>query len=178
MSVNDKDIALAHDSDSLQWLATQGYNNHTYEFSWKGEDYIVKEMKMHAMDYRRLGYSPTKVAAAYNIAQNIAKKYFGDNLVESNYLVALSRDGEPTVVTVQPKIEGEALFQVVGRGEMSKFEAEKIVDDYHKKWEEMKADSRWFKLPKEVRSWFTISDFDAPGNIIATPDKRYIIVDF
>lgn len=180
MSVDDREVPLAHLPESLLKLPYQGNQSVSFEFEWSGRKFVMKELKHNNEDYRVLGSDPVEVARASNEFYRLIKKHFGDRVVDTSYLVARDRAGVPTVVAVQPKIEGKNLQDVVneGDGHVAVAMGNKLLE-FEKTLEEVIADPDWKKLPERAQEYFSYSARELNhDNVIQTPDGRYVLIDF
>lgn len=177
MSIHNKDLAFSHLPGSLSEFPSAATNNVLYRFESGGTRYIMKELKPDSQ-YWRLGSNATEVAGAMNIAYKIVKKHYGDKFPDTSYIVMNSREGKPTVVTLQREIKGKSLWQEVQDGDGDDaVRCNHIVNQFDDIWKEsVFYDHDWRTLSEEKKSFFT-SDISLK-QIVHTPDNKYVLVDF
>lgn len=159
---------VAHLPESFQLLPRQGKQNVTYEFRWREKDWVLKQLRQKSSDYDALGDDPSEAAATLNRFYRIVKRHFGERVVDTWYLVAKDQSGKPTVVSIQPKVEGETLL-----------ENEK-VGEFEKIWTKVLKDQDWVSFSPKARKYLQDHDIKQENIVsVSKPEgQQYILVDF
>lgn len=181
MSVDDREIPIAHLPKSVKLLPRQGNQSISHEFEEGGKKYVYKELRHDNEDYKVLGSDPKEVARISNVFYLLLKKHFGDEVVSTNYIVSTDREGKLTVVAIQPKVEGDSLLKIVDGGDGNDAVVmNQVVEMFEQRLGNVFEDPEYKeKLPKEAQEYFLHSAQEIKlDNIIKTPANNYVMVDF
>ncbi len=150
-----------------------------YHFLWGGKpSYILKEIKPDSQPFKKLGKKAEEVAAGMQAVYDLAKKYFGDELVPMSFIPGKNDAGEESVLVIHPEIVGPTLEELAQtEGEATQFERFLTLDSFQRTWEEMKRDRDWKKLPRHVRHYFSACDIFGTG-VVKTENGELRIIDF
>lgn len=176
--MNSEGLPFSVTEGSLRRLGTSGINSEVYEFCCNGRWLVIKEAKRGAQIYQAVGDNPDKAAGQLKRLYELAKKHFGERLAETMFIVVKNRKGVATVVSIQAKVEGRALVDVIkeGDGEVALAMCA-VVEEFGALWEKITQDRNWKKLPKKVRTLYRKDDMH-DENIFLTTNGKYIVVDF
>ncbi len=176
--VDNKDIPIYQDPGSFHKSPLVGTNNVLYEFSSNGRPYLIKELRKESQEFRVLGHNPVKIAEYLNRAYRILKRNYKDAIVQTSYVVMNDRQGRPTVVTVQPKLEGRSLTEIVMGGDgNTAVRCTRIIEGFEAVRDKSLSDPEWTGLPPKVREFFQEIDLEL-SNVIETPSGKDILIDF
>ena len=183
MPVDYGEKPIAHlPSKSLELLPHQGHQNVSYGFENDGKKYVYKELRQDSTDFSVLGPDPVKVAKASNLYYSLIRKHLGEQIVDTQYLVAKDGRGKSTVVVIQPKIEGKSLLKIVQDGDGHDAVAmNNVVMEFDEKLRKVLDDPDFkSKFNQTEQGYFSKAAGDEVNleNVIQTPDKKYILVDF
>ncbi len=159
-------------------LVENGANSTVYEFSNHRGSFVLKELKATAEIYAFVNDDPFSAARVLNRLYELVKKHYGEKMSDTMFIVARNRKGMPAVITVQEKVEGKPLSQVIKEGDGRMALAMHVkAEEYGDLWDEVVRDRGWKKLPSGVRKHYRKDDMHI-DNIFLTPDGRFIVVDF
>lgn len=183
MVVSDNEISLGHLPNSLSVFDVRDLGsctqNFLYRFEFLGKRWIMKELRLEGgVEFNNLGNDAAIVARNFNLVYQIAKRHFGEQLLESHYMVARNRWGQPTMVTVQPEVEGDNLRVLNLVCDLSmRGEYFRVLNAFIGIWKSMKNDPEWGRLPILAQEHFAVHDLKLE-NIVRMKSGQYVIVDF
>ncbi|OGM30969.1 hypothetical protein A2630_04770 [Candidatus Woesebacteria bacterium RIFCSPHIGHO2_01_FULL_44_10] len=146
-----------------------------WQFKSHGEEYVYKIMKGRRQ--KELGTAHSAATQKKQLYEQL-KKYFGDYLLGSHFIIGMDNNGKEKLVIIQPKFQGRIVrMDQFGKADSETSKVSRQVDKLVKKLSQAANDPQLTNFPGFVKD-VDGNEMFSLGNMLASADGTVRIIDW